>query len=306
MDTLNGPVGGGSYKLSEEIPCRYEERDPKKPIGGHSPKFPCHDAAGNRLKVKYGAGNPEVYGEVAATRLFWALGFYAERMYSVKILCDNCPVDPFVSSSTPRALRTFEPATVQKRLAGEELSETKDEGWTFDELEWVDETAGGAPKAHVDAFKLLAAMVNHGDNTPNQQRILCLEDDPDCRRPVLYATDLGSTFGGRDFMTSYRHWSKKKSVWKDAAKCVADFQGSTSFRDPKISEAGRKFLSDLLERLSEAQIRDLFRGARLDLLGKQERPVPGPDGKVRPVGVDDWVRVFLKKREQIRSARCPS
>ena len=227
-------------------------------------------------------------------------------MYSVKILCDNCPADPFVSSATPRARRVFEPATVQKRLAGAELSETKDEGWIFDELDWVEEAGGGAPKAQVDALKLLAAMINHGDNTPNQQRILCLPEDPDCRNPVLYVTDLGSTFGGRDFMTSFRHWSKKKSVWKDSARCVADFQGSTAMRDPQISEAGRKFLSGLLDRLSEAQVRDLFRGARFDHLGKQERPIPGSDGKARPVGIEDWVKVFLKKREQIRSARCPS
>lgn len=307
LDTLNGPPGEGSYKLGQEVPCRYEERDPLKPIGGHSPKFPCHDAAGARLKVKYGAGNPEVYGEVAATRLFWALGFPAERMYSVKIVCENCPVDPFVSSAAPRATRPFEPATIQKRLQGEELSETKDEGWTFEELDLVDEAAGGAPKAQVDALKLLAAMINHGDNTPNQQRLLCsLEEDPDCKRPLMYVTDLGSTFGGRDFMTSYRHWSKKTSVWKDAARCTADLTGSTDFRDPKIGEAGRKFLADLLGKLSERQVRDIFRGARFDVLSKSERPVPGPDGKARPVVIDDWVRLFLKKREQIQSARCPS
>lgn len=307
MDLRKGPDGPGARGPLEEIPCVYEEKDPLKPIGGHSPKFPCVTSAGERLKVKYGAANPEVYGEVAGSRLFWALGFPAERMYSVRILCENCPVDPFVSSATPRAKRLFEPATVQRRQAGEPVWVTKDEGWTFDELDLIDEKKGGAPRAQVDALKLLAAFVNHADNTPNQQTLLCPAGDADCLKPVMYINDLGGTFGGREAFTSFKGWSRQKSLWKDKPACVLDFTGKADkYKNPAISEAGRAFLADLLKRLSDRQIKDLFLAARFDEQAKRERPLVRADGRSTPVTVDDWVAEFKRKREQILTARCPS
>lgn len=310
MDTLNGPQGSDAYafKAGEAVPCRYEEKDPLKPLGGHSPKFPCWTADKERLKVKYNpAKNPEIYGEVAATRLFWALGFPAERMYSVKVVCDNCPEDPWTSTAaSPRAKRVFEPASVQKRLKGTELSRAEGQGWRYEELDLIDEKAGGSSRAEVDALRLLSVFVNHGDNTANQQRILCLDADPACARPLLYITDLGATFGGKDYYTSYRNWAKKKSIWKDPAQCIADFHGTTDgMVDPKISEAGRKFLADLLTKLSDKQIRDLFLGARFDDLSKREYPIR-EKGRARPVTVDDWVKVFKDRRARILEARCPS
>lgn len=306
MDLLNGPGGEGSYKLGEAVPCTYEEKDPLRPLGGHTKKFPCHDAKGNRLKIKYGASdNTEVYGEVAGSRLFWALGFPAERMYSVKVLCENCPEDPFASSDGPRAVRAFEPATIQQRLKGEELSETEGEGWAFHELELVDESRGGSSSAEVDALKLLAAFVNHGDNSANQQRLLCEEGDKDCRKPLMYVTDLGAVFGGATYLPSYRNWSKK-GLWKDKKLCVADYKPTVKkSADPKISEAGRKHLADLMGRLSGKQVRDLFQGARFDELGRHDYPIQGADGRSRRVTVDDWARAFLKKRAELLSTRCP-
>lgn len=304
-DLLNGPGGEGAYALGEEVRCRYEERDPLKPIGGHSKKFPCRDARDVRLKVKYDpSANAEVVGEVLATRLFWALGFYAERMYSVKVVCENCPADPFISTAPPRGTRVFEPATIQRRLAGEELSETQDEGWSMRDLEAVDPSAGGASRAEVDALKLLMVFVNHTDNTANQQRLLCRPDDPKCARPAMYVTDLGGTFGGRGSTTSYRLWSKRK-IWADPAKCVAAFEGTDpSYRDPAISEEGRALLARLLGALTDKQISDLFRGARADVLAKDE-PMISAGGKARRVGIDDWAAAFKRKRAEIAEASCP-
>lgn len=308
LDLLNGPQGEGSFKLGEAVPCKYEEKDPLHPLGGHSPKFPCWTKSGERLKVKYkGEANPEVYGEVAGSRLLWALGFYAERMYSVKIVCDNCPADPWTSTKdSPRATRTFEPATVQRRLKGTEMSEVEGEGWKFSDLDHINPAKGGASQAEADALRLLAVFMNHGDNTANQQALTCLEGDPDCKNPVMYITDIGGVFGGKGYFASYRHWTKKKSLWKDAKNCVADYTATDEkSNDPEISEAGRQLLSDLLGKLSEKQVRDLFLGARFDDFSKRQPPFIGPDGKSRPLTVDDWVKAFLEKRAQVASARCP-
>src|SRR4051795_11840388 len=66
------------------------------PISGTTPKFDCDLGNGDRVKVKYGRANPEVYTEVAATRLLAALGFPADRMYIVRrVVCTGCPPDPF-------------------------------------------------------------------------------------------------------------------------------------------------------------------------------------------------------------------
>ena len=307
MDLLNGPGGDGAYKAGEEIPCKYEEKDPLKPIGGHSKKFPCWDKAGNRLKVKYGGEkNHEIFGEVAGSRLFWALGFYSDPIWSVKVMCENCPEDPFVTQDTARAVRTFEPATVQKRLKGEDLQESPDQGWSFEELDLLEESKGASSKAEIDALRLLAAFVNHVDNTTNQQRLLCPEGDAKCRQTVAYVTDLGGVFGGSTGETSYHRWIKKTSLWKDKKKCVADYKATwTPSANPKIGEAGRKFLADLMARLSEGQIRDLFKGARFDLLGQYENPIRTAEGKPRHVSVDDWTKAFLTRRDELLSTRCP-
>ena len=48
-------------------------------MGGKTPKFTCRASDGRSIRVKYFDGDPqsgnrEVFAEVVATRLFWALG----------------------------------------------------------------------------------------------------------------------------------------------------------------------------------------------------------------------------------------
>src|SRR5262249_52192049 len=87
MDLRAGPQGPGSFAPNEPVGCDYLQ----KALGGHSPKFACVIPPNDELKVKFGRDNGEVYAEVAASRLFWALGFYAERMYPIRVDCRGCP-----------------------------------------------------------------------------------------------------------------------------------------------------------------------------------------------------------------------
>ncbi|MEO7158015.1 MAG: hypothetical protein ABI039_10655, partial [Vicinamibacterales bacterium] len=93
------------------------------------------------------------------------------------------------------------------------------------------------------------------------------------------------------------------ALWKDPKQCVADMPRSFtgSLEDPVISEAGRSFLSKRLAELSDRQIQDLF---RVSNVMKREQTIAGADGKRRPATLDDWVRVFKKKRSEIAAARC--
>jgi hypothetical protein len=74
-----------------------------------------------------------------------------------------------------------------------------------------------------------------------------------------------------------------------------------SLEDPLISEAGRRFLAERLAQLRDKQIRDLF---VVSNVMKRGESIDGADGKKRPVTVDDWVRVFKRKRSEVAAARC--
>ena len=79
IDFRKGPGGPGSFAWNATVYCDYID----KQLEGRSPKFACEVAPGDEVKVKFGGTNGEVYGEVLATRLLWALGFGADRMYPV-------------------------------------------------------------------------------------------------------------------------------------------------------------------------------------------------------------------------------
>src|SRR6187455_1451621 len=68
LDLKAGPPATDGFAFDEWVTCQYKE----KKHTGTSPKFACEASPGDELKVKYGPRNAEVYGEVLATRLFWA------------------------------------------------------------------------------------------------------------------------------------------------------------------------------------------------------------------------------------------
>jgi hypothetical protein len=72
-----------------------------------------------------------------------------------------------------------------------------------------------------------------------------------------------------------------------------------TLEDPLISEAGRRFLANLLIQLSDAQIRDLFTAARIHLRLRSPGQVDSGFATV-----DDWTAAFKQKRNQIVQRRC--
>ena len=308
-DLLAGPSGEDAFKFDETVGCDYVT--PSTPLTGSTPKFDCALKPNDIVKVKYGRKNGEVYAEVAATRLFWALGFGADRMYPVQVMCRNCPIEPWYWSTEKRVPETtFEIASIERRLSGKRIESKEDEGWKWPELDTVDEKAGGAPRAHRDALKLLMVLIQNSDTKPANQRILCPADavkkdaagNETCGRPLLYVQDLGYAFGEATLLDTSKNdlqdW-ESQPIWKDPAPCVGNLRKSLpgTLKDPPISEAGRKFLADLLVQLSDKQITDMFAAARVDRFHRHaERNLP----------ISDWVRVFKKKRDEIVNARCPS
>src|SRR6202022_2925678 len=92
MDLRTGPTGHISFKPNEMVICDYVE---KKHLPGTTQKFNCRLMNGEVVKVRYGAENGKVQGDVIASRLLWALGFGADRLYPVRVTCRGCSADPW-------------------------------------------------------------------------------------------------------------------------------------------------------------------------------------------------------------------
>jgi hypothetical protein len=314
-DIRRGPPGSGAFRLGETVTCRFTEHE----FTGKSPKFQCAISEDDEVKVKYGRRNGEVYAEVAATRLLWALGFSADRMYPVRVVCAGCPAEYDGTPGARPGEFVFEKAAIERKAPGRDIQTRPDEGWAWDELDLVEEAAGGAPRSQRDALKLLAVFLQHGDNKPPQQRLVCLDrsggddgkNDEDvpryCEQPFMLVQDVGLTFGHANQKNvqdqgsvNLARWSETP-VWKAGPGCVGNLPKSFSgsMHDPVISEAGRSFLADLMGRLTERQIRDLF-----DVAGFADREFP-PESKVASRGtLDEWVTVFKQKRDEIANRRC--
>jgi len=301
MDLRRGPAAAGAPESGATVTCDYLN----KKLSGASPKFACRLADGSELKVKYGGTNGEVYGEVAASRLLWALGFGADHMVPVRVICRGCPESPG-SIRRDNGERILDPAAVEWKHAGRELAGQ----WDWEDLDLVDESAGGATRAERDALKLLAVLLQHSDSKSKNQRLVCADDAGEgtsCQVPLMMIQDVGVTFGRANALNqqpgasvNLANWSQI-AIWKDPQKCIGNLSGSWTgtLKQPVISEEGRRFLADLLSQLSDPQIRDLFDVARVHL-----RPRAPSDGRSGFATADEWVAAFKEKRAQIVNHRC--
>jgi hypothetical protein len=311
VDLKAGPEANGAFAPNAWVTCDYREM---KEQSGHSPKFACETSPGHEMKVKYGPRNAEVFGEVLSTRLFWALGFPADRMYPVRVRCRGCPRDPKAGLEAVGGVVEFDPAAIERKLPGRAMETRTDSGWKWSELEEIGPEAPPGARAERDALKLLAAFIQHTDNKSANQRLLCPKGEElgrtGCRKPMLMINDLGLTFGHAGLLNknvdsvSLDTWTHVP-VWKDPAQCVAELKGSLtgSLSSPKIGEAGRAFLAGLLVQLSDAQLRDLFASARVRRRSSDPSSDPDKDGPLATV--DEWVKAFKLKRAQIVDQRCP-
>jgi hypothetical protein len=302
VDIRSGPGGRRAFAFRGTVTCDFVNRA----LGGHSPKFVCA-AHGDELKVKYGGGNAEVYAEVAATRLLWALGFGADHMYPVRVICRGCP-DSLAGILRGDGSTLFDPAAIERTMPGREF--TPDSAWAWAELDNVQPARGGAPAAHRDALKLMAVFLQHTDSKPEQQRITCLEDDArtasTCTQPMMMINDVGLTFGRASLINAngkgmnLAAWATTP-VWKGAAGCVGNLSRSMTgtLGDPLIGEPGRAFLAGLLTQLSDDQIASVFEISRVTLRLRDPENVRSGFSTVA-----EWVDAFKRKRAEIADRRC--
>jgi hypothetical protein len=293
---------GRHPQTPRDLSCRFQIG----PLGGTTPKFRCSVADGTEIRVKYG-GAPEIPAEAAATRLLTTLGFGADIVALVEQLrCYGCPREPFMTMKAvestgtrgvyermndARTFHDFRWVAVEQRYDARAIETEQDKGWAFFELESVDASKGGAPRAHIDALRLLAMFLAHWDNKAENQRLVCRSQQwPEgsrCPEPFLLLQDVGATFGPRK--VDLDAW-EKAPLWEDRSRCTVSMRalpyGGATFGSARISERGRGFLVGLLGQLTDAQLADLFSGARFD---RHHR------GLGRPAPISAWVRVFKQR-----------
>ncbi len=337
------------FHYNDKVTCEFVS--PGSQMGGNTPKFLCkvmkvesqdgtiqtftEDMNEEPIKVKFGADNREVYAEIVSSRLLWALGFYTDAWFPVRVICTNCPADP-MSGNGSVGLRKYDQASLVRKVDGHKMYEVgkDDEGWSWKEMQELN----GRPTYEKDALKLMAAFIKHSDNKPPQQRLICIGINMDtsthpitttCDESRLVVQDVGATFGGGGIFTSnstakvnLEKWSSapvwakggpptgaSKSGNQQPSECQAELHKSLTAKDglgnPTISEEGRRYAAGLLCQLSDRQIADLFEAGRLaEMPEHHNSDGTFKQGQSEDAIVQQWVTAFKQKREDVAAARC--
>jgi hypothetical protein len=338
IDLAHNPPAAFLAPSRDEAVCKFIVKE----IAGSTPKFFCVFDGGQVLKVKYGR-DAEIHAEVAASRLLHALGAGANHMYYLKTLrCFGCPREPeallrCVSSKSADVRRDcgraygevsaagelklkldygtyvdFTKVSVESWAEGKTIETPDAEGWGWDELERAQAGGEGASRAERDALRLLAVFLNNWDNSPNNQRLICLpgaqDADGRCTRPFAYMDDVGATFGHAGRIATHSEskldvegW-RRVPIWKDRERCIVSIHSPmlhhASFDDAVITEAGRRMAADRLRRLGPRQVRGLFEGSGFV---EFERATEASRD------TDHWVEAFKAKvKEIVEGTPCPA
>jgi hypothetical protein len=311
-----------SSPLRRPVPaCLFVPSEPS----GTTPKFDCVFADGPTVKVKYGH-DAEIHGEAAATTLLRLLGYAADTVTVVpRLRCHGCPRHPFVAAHlrrrffiplVPEEIRggytDFEWVSVEQKFPSPAIETDGLAGWEWRELEQVD-----APRAEVDAFRILAAFLAHWDNKSENQRLVCLDQvrsktdaasgrspaeasakpgEGGCEQPLAMIQDLGASFGPPK--VNLARW-RDLPVWYDRTTCMLSmralpFDGAT-FEDVTVSEAGRALAAERLGEISGEQIERLFADARFPQFQA---------GTSDERDLKAWTAAFRDRVRQIADARC--
>ncbi len=290
-------------------------KDPNKGAGT-TPKFHCSvagvvDEDGDliRYKVKpHFKGqarekkNGEIYGEFLSSRFSKALGFFADDEWVADVTCPDCEKS-LTSSFQGASFSPSQPAAGIELALGRGIDvdcNNKDGAGIQGALEGL--LRGGTPRAHIDAFKLWLAFIDHGDTKTDNQKFACLDStrNPDGTRTckpgeaVFYVSDMGSTWGyssASEKKARLSSWKGKDPIKVSGGRCETT---AKSVGDATISEEGRQLLATGLQRLLDGErdnglITRVFRASR-----NHERDEPA----------EAWATEFQRKAKTIIDARC--
>ena len=147
---------------------------------GSSPKFVVKDANGVRWKVKLG---PEVRGEIAATRIVWAAGFFTDEDYYLpEIHVKNMP-----SLKRGREL-VYSGGVIKDVRMEREIEDQKKVG------SWKWKTQGAFGRRAFNGLKIVMALINDWDLKDDNTAIYKRQNAGQTEY-IYVVSDLGASFG---------------------------------------------------------------------------------------------------------------
>jgi hypothetical protein len=207
--------------------------------GGYSTKYRIRDASGNEWVAKIGR---EAQPDTVANRLLWAIGYETEIAYlyphltiTGKGMLDNVRLE-----ARPKDVKRTGP-------------------W-----KWEDNPFKGRPE--FQGLKIMMVMINNWDMKDDNNEILAARDDPNSTLRYIIS-DLGGSFGKTGGIISRSRNKPGDYVKATFIEKVngEDIDFKYSGKNKKLFEnltvADARWLSNLLGKLSDEQIKDAFRAA---------------------------------------------
>lgn len=268
ISTRDLRYGPGSLEMAPVAPFTFLKEDKS----GESPKFEVRDSRGDVWTVKLG---PEAQAETVATRLVWAVGYFAEEAYYFdEVSIDNLPRlsrgQDYLAGNIVRGAR-FEPQRP-------DMKRGQTWGWQKNPFEDTRELSG---------LKILMILLNNFDAHSGNNRIIYV-DGPHGREARYYVTDLGATLGRsgglggtrtKNNLSDFLSTEFVRGVEDGAVEFDYDTRpsglGHLSVVHPVyyrsqvkkeramrgIPVAHARWIGSLLASLSDEQLRDAFRAA---------------------------------------------
>lgn len=207
--------------------------------GGYSTKYRVKDGSGNEWVAKIGK---EAQTDTAANRILWALGYETEIAYLIPHLKIEGKGD-------------FDNVRLEAR---------PDNVKRIGNWMWEDNPFKGTPEFR--GLKILMIMLNNWDMKDDNNEILVAKGDAKSPRRYIIS-DLGATFGktGGFFSRSRNEpadYGKSEFIKKVNGNTIDfSYSGKNQKLFENLSVSDARWLSNLIARLSDEQVKDAFRAA---------------------------------------------
>jgi hypothetical protein len=292
-----------------------------------------HEIKVDHFKVKYlkppypdhNARYNEVFTEVAASRIMWVLGFPADHVYPVgSAACIGCTADPFANNlkdnqaSLKDAPNIFKIVSAERETPWEEIKPEGDETWSWSDATkfYADAEWTHQQRVEYDAYRLALGLLHYHNAIAQQNRIACAQWAPNtagqprtCQKPMIFAQDLGSTFGkakgsldlfGTNPRGSFSDW-ESQTVFSDPQTCGLR---ATLDGDKQVLKEAQDLMIQRLGRLDPQTVRAIFTEARFQTMDQKQLRRLRDSGSQNPeeAALDEWTNTFLKRIQEIKSA----
>ena len=238
--------GVGGKRLAPDPSARYTVIEIKR--GGYSRGYTVVGPEDREWSVKF---PPEASTEIAASRLFWGIGYHQPPTYLLKAWTAEKATSP--NPQLPARFREKDPA-----LNGLDAGES----WSYYENPFVG-------TRQMNGMLVLHAMLGNSDLKDEQNVIYTLEKPHEGASRWYVARDLGQTFGRTGLIDPPRG---DIEVFEETpfirgvenGKVRLEYRGRHKALFENITPADVRWVCERLNTLSDEQWRDAFRAGAID------------------------------------------